>query len=976
MNRLRSSARDLALCAGALLLFGCDGGGSGGGSVDLPREHTAPPDAVVHASPLRGAAPLAVVLDGRNSRPADHPIVDYIWDLGPDVEPAAGPLLTHTFTAPGSHPVYLTVTDAAGRSDRSGTVIQVDEAVGTFSISGRIRILRSSAVDADVHDTSMPPASNNSFQDAQPLPNPVALGGFINVPGAGDPRGNLFESGDPGDFYRIELSGRDTILLTVGEPEAASLAMYLWRAADPPVLVDSVLIHGDAGALRASGPGSYYIEVSANAGASNYVLHVGQDVGLEAAAARADDASNRLSADFVPGEMLVAEAPGGGTRPRLVRLEPKPTGAIGPVPLDPAIVEELVRSRAGGLRQGGRTSRHALSKLETLTAIQHFNRERERHYAEPNFIRRPLLQPDDQFFDYQWHYPGIELPAAWAITQGSADVIVAVIDTGVLLDHPDLRNQPGLPTKLTPGFNFIRDPTRARNEHGIGPDPNDPGDLAYGGSSSFHGTHVAATIAARTNNRVGVAGVSWHARIMPLRALGIGGGTSYDVIQSVRYAAGMPNDSGTVPAEPAHIINMSLGSPASSRTEQNVLREVRERGIFVVASAGNRASSEPSFPAAYPSVISVSATTIDRQLAPYSNFGPTTTLAAPGGNLQTDLNGDGIGDGVVSAMGDDSAGNLRFGYAALMGTSMAAPHVAGVIALMKAVHPGLTPDQFDSLLQSGALTDDIGPPGRDDEFGWGLVNARKAVMAARQLATGTGETVPLLSASPNVFNLGAFESEFEVMVRNVGGGTPTLTEVRPLQPWISVSAAGVDERGLGRYRVRIDRDLLPDEGTYFGTVVFRSTANDVSVSVVLQTTDIDFAADAGVHYVVLVDAADNRSVAATAVRARDGEYAYRITGVPAGRYRLFAGTDLDNDGFICDRAEACGAYRTFDRPEVITVNRSLQNLDFVSGFRSHLVSPAAEGRERIRVPPESIVRPRGGAPANAAPANGTRGDTD
>ena len=322
-------------------------------------------------------------------------------------------------------------------------------------------------------------------------------------------------------------------------------------------------------------------------------------------------------------------------------------------------------------------------------------------------------------------------------------MIVAVIDTGVLLAHPDLDNQ------LTTGYDFISNVQQANDGDGPDPDPNDPGDLAFGGSSSFHGTHVAGPIAAESDNAQGVAGVAWQSRIMPLRVLGIDGGTPFDVIQAVLYAAGMTNQSGTLPLQPADIINMSLGSNFSSQSEQAIVDQVRAAGVIVVASAGNDASDIPSYPAAYNGVVSVAATTILNSAAPYSNFGATIDVAAPGGYNATDLNGDGIGDGVISAMGDDgSVGPVQFGYAALSGTSMAAPHVAGVAALMKAVHPNLTPDEFDNALAAGDLTDDLGTPGRDNIYGFGLINAQMAVLAALALATGQGSNPgPILTAS-------------------------------------------------------------------------------------------------------------------------------------------------------------------------------------------------------------------------------------
>jgi serine protease len=975
MNLLPACAlRSAVLLMVALVMLGCGGGGGGGRDVTTPPGvPPAPPQAVISASPGQGTAPLTVLFDARSST-SGRTIEAYHWTFGSGTDPAVGPTVSHTFVDPGTFTVALTITDELGRTDRREHTISVSAPTGTYSVSGRIRILASSAVDSDVNDPAMPPVSNNSFAEAQPLPNPVTLGGFINLPGTGDPQGNLFTTGDPGDFYHIDLSGQDAILLTVGDPQSASLAMYLYRDEPQPVLVDSVMITGDAGLLRPPSPGSYYIEVSANDGASNYTLRVGQEAVLTSPLVVPPGSTSLLtmpspvlSDEFVPGEFIVLDdvdasaRRGADVRPRLVQLYPgKAPGGIGPpIPhgpsgrpqvLDRERIRAQLRERARGLNDGARVSPHKLAKLETLAAIQRFNqdnwRAQGRGVAEPNYIRRSLLAPNDPFAELQWHYPNIELPAAWEITRGSSDVIVAVIDTGVLLNHPDLRNVSGSPQKLVGGFNFISDPNRSRTTGGIGPDPDDPGDLAYGSSSSFHGTHVAGTIGARTNNAVGVAGVSWHARIMPVRALGVGGGTTYDVLQAVRYAAGLSNDSGTVPPQHAHIINMSLGSPSSSLSEQNVMRTVRERGIFIVASAGNNASSKPIFPAAYPDVISVSATTISRTLAPYSNFGPTIALAAPGGNLQTDLNADGIGDGVISTIGDDSSGAIRFGYAALMGTSMAAPHVSGVIALMKAVYPDLAPDQFDTLLQSGAITDALGTPGRNDEFGWGLINARKAVLAALALADGDSDVGPLLTGTPNTFNLGAFETEFPVLLRNVGGGTLSIEAIVSAEPWLDVVPEEVDSHGLGTYVVRVDRTQLPDDGTFLGSVRFESTANDVSVSVVLQRSELDFQADAGLHYVVLVEVGRNETVAGTMVSAANGEYAFTITHVPAGQYRLFAGSDLDNDGFICDAGEACGAYRTLDSPEIISVNRSLSNLDFVSGFRTNLFSPSADGERQ------------------------------
>ena len=252
-------------------------------------------------------------------------------------------------------------------------------------------------------------------------------------------------------------------------------------------------------------------------------------------------------------------------------------------------------------------------------------------YAEPNYILKPSAIPNDPGYKYQWHYPLINLPQAWDITTGSGAVIVAVIDTGVLLDHPDLQGQ------LISGYDFISDPSIARDGDGRDPDPNDAGDLGRGNSSSFHGTHVAGTIAAATNNAMAwVASpgtpascrcVSWDWR----------GGTSEDINQAILYAARLPNGSGTLPAKRADIINMSLGCACPSQAQQDVITQARNQGVIIIAAAGNDAQkgNPISYPASYTGVVSVGAVAMDKTRAPYSNFNAFVDIAAPGGDIES-----------------------------------------------------------------------------------------------------------------------------------------------------------------------------------------------------------------------------------------------------------------------------------------------------------------------------------------------------
>jgi serine protease len=522
--------------------------------------------------------------------------------------------------------------------------------------------------------------------------------------------------------------------------------------------------------------------------------------------------------------------------------------------------------------------------------------------------------------------PSIHFNGTWDLSTGEPSVIVAVIDTGVVLSHPDLAAQ------LVPGYDFVDDDSN----------PNDPGDQFV--FSSYHGTHVAGTIAAATNNLRGVAGTGWGLRIMPVRALTSTGGSQFDVLEAVRFAAGLDNDSKTKPAQPADVINLSLGGEGYSQSAQNLVNEVRGKGIIIVAAAGNSASSTPIYPAGYAGVVAVSAVDIGKKIASYSSFGASIDAAAPGGDLSRDANGDGYPDGVLSTWVDDSTGSQVESYAFAAGTSMAAPHVAGVAALMKSVAPSLTPDDFDTLLETGELTDDLGTPGWDDRYGFGLIDAFKALSAAQSLAGTTTPTTPSLAASPSALNLGTSTTAVQLSLRNAGAGELSVDSVRELpdSDWLQVNADQVDANGVGTYLVTVNRISLT-EGTYSANIAFDWTGDDGSngtlqVPVIMQVRVMESIDDAGQHYVLLLDEQTSETLDQFDVTAREGRYEYAFVGVPPGRYLIVAGSDPDNDQIICGAGEACGAYLTLDQLQVVDVDADRSDLDFVTSFEARVDS--------------------------------------
>ena len=409
----------------------------------------------------------------------------------------------------------------------------------------------------------------------------------------------------------------------------------------------------------------------------------------------------------------------------------------------------------------------------------HLESKAEIAYADIDFKQYNLAIPNDQHYKHQWHLwaqNGVKAEAAWDTGATGRGVTIAVVDSGITY-HPDLQ------AKILPGADLISDPGVARDGDGRDMDPSDQGDWTNpracgpkhrGGNSSWHGTHVAGIAAASTNNGEGVAGVAPDSNIVPVRVLGACGGYLSDIADGIAWAAGLDVPGVTRNANPAQVINLSLGGKARkcSLPYQRAISAANRTGATIAVAAGNDDIwTDNVQPANCADVITVGATGPEGYRSVYSNFGQAVDIAAPGGNMDG-YNGPNVAGGILSTVNKGTHGPSSPAYSFMEGTSMATPVVSGVIALMKSANPSLSNAQIEQILKQTAQ-----PFQRSPFFAWkteqllgaGIVDAQAAVCKATGQAADCGKDnskpqpeptpTPNLSPTPKPIESNASESD-------------------------------------------------------------------------------------------------------------------------------------------------------------------------------------------------------------------------
>ena len=824
----------------------------------------------------------------------------------------------------------IAAEDAAGGLETTFDLsITINDIKDTYTINGTLYSNRYTVVDGDVQNTlKYTVRDNNSLSNAQVLQNPTDVIGHIgdntvdivivengfcfdnDDDGACDTQtlenfdtedwykvtaapnltvtlqneGLIYEDlpDNPGSFYCCEYDSMDLDLLLYNED--GSLANYSYT--DSSTSTRKIIALPDSG--------TFYAVVKANSGHAKYVLTFGSNVeGASAAYFNPDDnfAKDRFISYIPFGPEFVAN--GNETYP--VDIYPDSDIATKFIQADQddrkglrrfnlSVESEFRRIFGESHLDNIQGNPEQVEYLKHWKVLQHYKELHPRLNLELDLKAKLTNFTRDPRWNLQWNLQQIGLETALtAIGQGTKDVAVAVLDGGGPLADSTADSTSAF---LPGGFDFVD----------FDNDPTDPQS-----SSGSHGTHVGSTIAALNDgNNINGFGIG----VVSMRVMGTSGtGFTSDIIQGLLFAGGLPNSTGSVyqGATPIKAMNLSLGSTGGgcSSSYQGVFNDLYDRNISVVSSSGNAAQEAPGaygYPASCENVISVGATAASGLRAYYSTYNDAVDIAAPGGDVGADVNADGYSDGVLAF---DSNEDLAF----YQGTSMASPHVAGAIGILYALVPELLASQVDALIIDGHLVDDIGPEGKDDDYGYGLLNINKAVA---RIIDEEGLDFTYGSINPGTANLGLEFNSYDITVSKVGDGELSVASItNDLPSAVTISEIDVDESGFGTYRLTFDRSSLPDGLYRTNTRVTFSNENIQSSVATFQVGPerdrpyVEFIStylyqvDEVGGTISLVFGNDGEMV--------DGEVAFTAENLPDGQYYFSYFSFIDN--FIRDVGE-------------------------------------------------------------------------
>ncbi|MDB2665836.1 S8 family serine peptidase [Gammaproteobacteria bacterium] len=876
-----------------LFLFGCGGGGGGGSAPVAPAPAQVTVSLTGSASTLDQGQTFTLTW---SSTSATSCTASGTWS---GTKATSGSEAFSTSDSPiGDYPFGLQCSGSGGSSASSSVSLKLIEPL--YNLSGKVQVAYNSFADSDVPNADYTSISNNTASSAQALSLPAQLIGHAS------------KDTDEWDAYKVVVSKNQYVTLEIAdydETDATKNDLDL-------IIVDLDLkIIADSESTKSyeflSMPeGEYYIAVKAYAGASKYVLSVGtkfsQSYSASVFSSEFDYVSDKLL--IQKKEILQIAQDAAWKQSQLMDQLGFDKGSDYSVysysEKDEFLDPRKVFKKFGFLNDSSQMSKalrtknpEIISQAEKRKFIALLNANTPEYTILPNIAVSSHAFSSDPEYYRQWNHVAINLDTALnSIGSTVKEVVVAVVDSG----------RPAEGSRAYYDTNYVDDEMDFLDEiilngrlyanggnDGNGVDA-DATDAAWNyGKYISHGTHVASTIAAK-NNGYKINGMA--VKVMPIRVIPnhpYSGGFE-GVLEGFKYAAGLPNSSGQLPSKPADVINASLGSASSEYC--SFLDPILASGIIFVASAGNDGNSMNSYPASCPGVISVAAIDKDFNRASYSQYNANVDIAAPGGVTEFgDRNGDGVTDGVY-AWGNQN--ELK----AIPGTSMASPHVAGAIALMKSVQPTLTYDDVSSILASGGMTNDLGATGRDNSFGHGLLDVAKAISSLNNFNSETANTFGALSQAR--YDFGSSDVSIDMKLSKYGSGEIKVTGLTADNIEGLTYKSSVDENGFGDYVITLDRSVY-ENGTFHNAIYFIFDNNTYARGYI--TYNVGPEPPLGSLELALIGLRDSSGeyILSQRLDLTSGTADFNFTDLKEGAYDIVVATDIDDDDSSCTRGEFC-----------------------------------------------------------------------
>ncbi|MFO7788420.1 MAG: S8 family serine peptidase [Halospina sp.] len=767
---------------------------------------------------------------------------------------------------------------------------------GTIEVASGTRSDADTALDLTVQglESSRTTPINGVQNGSSPFPGNTILGGYVSA-GSGTYSDGFGYPQDSSDKLRLRLADGQRVTVNVfpapydpANPEpsdAPETRLKLESVDDDSTDEQTPANEETTKSVQAQVNGEHDLTIEATGGGpARYVLRAtslsqGQTLGAAAS-------------EILPGEAVVTMEAASGTE----RMRSQAGSTMSMAGQQRALGGGQHHVRMQREREAVLSAN--VSRSESVARTLEWIRELEKApgvaSAAPNRRVRmsaplpPMTQ--SEYADQQWHYDLIGAEQAWAYRTGNG-VPLAVLDTGVEHEggdwHPDLA--PNIDCARQGCFDAVDD-----DEF-----PQDTGETS-------HGTHVTGIAGADAVDSTQVAGVAYSADLVPVRVLGDKEGSVADVIEGIRWVLndGQPR---------AAILNLSLGSQTGNTELKRAIADAESAGVIVVAASGNAGDDRQFFPAAYPTVLAVGSVDCEGRRSGFSNFGFWLDLVAPGGG--TSNGGCSGNESVVSAAADGSTVGRQ-------GTSMAAPHVSGVMAMIKEGNSGLSPAVARALVREGRIINGNSSGAFDVETGRGLIDAESA--ASRDWAGYAA-----LAPRPEMLEFSDDREEAELRLSSVGNSSVGFSEVEVVasEDWLHVEALPD-----WRFRVSLDTSEM-NAGIFYRSTVkvsYSADGSDRGFSLPVTATQEGEGdnRNAGAHFVQLIpvdDSNEDLEVVQELVEARDGRYSFEFdtSEIEPGSYYLKAGTDMDNDGAFCGPGEACAEYLSEGRLRKIEVTRTM-----------------------------------------------------